>query len=92
MIASFRSNALQRYWERSEGKRLPPAYTKRIGMILDRLDEATRPAQMNVPGLRFHALAGNMKGRYAVTVSANWRITFGWSGDDAVDVDLEDYH
>jgi proteic killer suppression protein len=47
---------------------------------------------MNAPGLRFHRLTGNMKGRYAVTVSANWRITFAWSGQDAVDVDLEDYH
>ncbi|HEX8664836.1 MAG TPA: hypothetical protein VF744_12470 [Beijerinckiaceae bacterium] len=22
----------------------------------------------------------------------NWRITFRWDGEDAVDVDLEDYH
>ena len=61
-------------------------------MILDRLDAATSPTQMNAPGLRFHALTGNMKGRYAVTVSANWRITFAWSGDDATEVELEDYH
>lgn len=33
-----------------------------------------------------------MAGRYAVSVSGNWRITFGWSGEDAVAVDLEDYH
>ena len=31
-------------------------------------------------------------GRYAVTVSRNWRITFAWAGDNATDVDLEDYH
>jgi proteic killer suppression protein len=37
-------------------------------------------------------LSGNFVGRYAVWVSRNWRITFGWSGDDAIDVDLEDYH
>jgi toxin HigB-1 len=30
--------------------------------------------------------------RYAVDASGNWRITFGWDGDDAIDVDLEDYH
>jgi proteic killer suppression protein len=30
--------------------------------------------------------------RYSVWVSGEWRITFGWDGDDAVDVDLEDYH
>ncbi len=27
-----------------------------------------------------------------VTVARNWRITFAFDGEDAVDVDLEDYH
>jgi proteic killer suppression protein len=47
---------------------------------------------MNLPGLRFHALTGNLKGRFAVLVSPNWRITFAWEGEDAADLDLEDYH
>jgi proteic killer suppression protein len=47
---------------------------------------------MNAPGLGFHALTGDQKGRYAVTVSRNWRLTFAWDGDGAVDLDLEDYH
>ena len=33
-----------------------------------------------------------MAGRFAITVSRNWRLTFGFDGDDAVQVDLEDYH
>jgi proteic killer suppression protein len=33
-----------------------------------------------------------LKGRYAMTVSRNWRLTFAWDGEDAVHVDLEDYH
>ena len=37
-------------------------------------------------------LVGDQKGRFAVDASGNWRITFGWIGDDAVGVDLEDYH
>ena len=28
----------------------------------------------------------------AVTVRANWRVTFRFEGGDAYDVDLEDYH
>ena len=43
-------------------------------------------------GLGFHALVGRDKGRYAVNASGNWRITFGWTEGDALDVDLEDYH
>ena len=47
---------------------------------------------MNLPGLRFHPLKGESKGRYAVDASGNWRVTFGWEGEDAIEVDLEDYH
>jgi len=61
-------------------------------MILDRLDAAVRPDALHLPGLGFHRLAGDQRGRYAVAVSANWRITFGWDGEDAVQVDFEDYH
>ena len=60
--------------------------------MLDRLDAAARPDDMNVPGWRFHPLHGARKGRWAVAVSGNLRLTFGFDGEDAVDVNLEDYH
>jgi proteic killer suppression protein len=47
---------------------------------------------MDLPGYGFHALKGGRVGQYSVTVTANWRITFGFDGEDAVDVNLEDYH
>ena len=92
MIASFRSRAFKRYWERSETKKLPPASVDRIAMILDRLNAAIAPGDLDLPGLGFHPLKGNRKGDFAVFVTRNWRITFGWDDGDAVDVDLEDYH
>jgi len=61
-------------------------------MILDRLDAAVEPKALNLPGLAFHQLAGKGKGRFAVSVSANWRITFAFDGENAVEVDFEDYH
>jgi proteic killer suppression protein len=47
---------------------------------------------MNVPGWRLHPLRGDQKGRWAVAVSGNLRLTFAFDGEDAVAVDLEDYH
>ncbi len=47
---------------------------------------------MDLPGLRLHSLKGKLKGRWSVTISGNWRVTFAFSGKDAVDVDYEDYH
>jgi proteic killer suppression protein len=46
---------------------------------------------MNIPGFGFHGLNGNPK-RYAVSINGNYRITFGWDGQNATKLDLEDYH
>ena len=47
---------------------------------------------MDAPGFGFHKLTGDQAGRFAVWVSRNWRITFSWEGENAEQVDLEDYH
>lgn len=92
MIESFKSKALKRYWTKGDESGLRPDWRNKVRLILSRLDVAAKPEELDLPGLGFHALSANLAGRYAVTVSRNWRITFGWDGEDATDVDLEDYH
>jgi len=92
MIRSFRSKALRRFAEKGDPSKLSVRNADRIARILLRLDEAETPEEMNVAGLKFHALKGRDKGRFSVWVTGNYRITFAWSGEDAVDLDLEDYH
>ena len=92
MIRSFRDRGLREFFETGNPRRLSVQNPTRIRRILLALNDATRPEDMNLPGFRFHQLVGRDKGRYAVNASGNWRITFGWSEDDAIDVDLEDYH
>jgi proteic killer suppression protein len=77
---------------RGDASKLSVQNPARIRRILLALDKARTPDAMNLPGLRFHSLKGEGKGRYAVDASGNWRITFGWDGDDAIEIDLEDYH
>ncbi|MDO8703404.1 MAG: type II toxin-antitoxin system RelE/ParE family toxin [Sulfuricaulis sp.] len=60
--------------------------------LLDRLDAASGPQDMNLPGFGFHLLKGDRKGVYAIDVSGNWRITWRSGPDGAYDVNLEDYH
>jgi hypothetical protein len=50
------------------------------------------PRDMGLPGLKLHPLKGGRAGSWSVSVSGNWRITFRFSGKDAVDIDYEDYH
>lgn len=60
--------------------------------MLDALDQAMSPDQLNIPGWRLHQLSGGRKGTWSISVSGNWRITFEFSGTDTVNVNLEDYH
>jgi toxin HigB-1 len=94
MISSFRSKKLERYWTKGDAKGLPADHIKRLRLRLTALDNALLVDEMDVPGWHLHALSGNMQGRFAVRVTGNWRLTFGWDahGPTAVDVDYEDYH
>lgn len=92
MIRSFRSKALRRFAESGDSSKLSVRNVDRVRRILTQLDEAAAPEEMNLAGWKFHPLKGRDKGRFSVWVTGNYRITFGWDGNDALDVDLEDYH
>ena len=42
---------------------------------------------MAIPGFDLHPLKGKLKGRWAVSVSGNWRIVFRFDNGNAYDVD-----
>lgn len=92
MITSFRSKALKRFWQDADMSGIHPDWRKKVKLLLSALDVAESPADLNLPGFGFHALSGDQAGRFALKVSANWRMTFGWEAPNAIDVDLEDYH
>jgi proteic killer suppression protein len=92
VIEGFRSRALKRYWTKGDEAGVRADWRAKVRIILSRLDAARQPKEMDTPGLGFHRLKGDRAGRFAVWVSRNWRITFAWKGENAVEVDLEDYH
>jgi proteic killer suppression protein len=92
VIRSFRHKGLERLFTASAAPGIPAVHRARIIRMLDRLDAASRPGDMNVPGWRFHPLRRTQKGRWAIDVSGNLRLTFAFEGEDAIDIDLEDYH
>lgn len=92
MIKSFRHKGLQAFFETGSKAGIQPHHAARLGRQLARLDLAKTVADMNVPGWRLHALVGNLAGRYAVSVSGNWRLIFRFEGEDVVLLDYQDYH
>ena len=92
MIRSFRHKGLKRLFVEDDRSKLDPQDADKIARILARLSQSRAPQDMAVPGFRLNPLKGKRQGHWAVTVRANWRIIFRFDGEDAVDVDLIDYH
>ncbi len=90
MIKSYKHKGLKAYWTKGNARGLNPSWLSRIDNIISALDAATRPEDLNLPGLRFHPLQG--VSRYSVSLTGNFRVTFGWRSGHPVDVDIEDYH
>ncbi|MGA7236976.1 MAG: type II toxin-antitoxin system RelE/ParE family toxin [Bryobacteraceae bacterium] len=92
MIESFSHKGLWRLFEQDDASKVKADQVDRLRLILSALDQASGVGDMKQPTFRLHPLKGNRKGVWAVTVRANWRVTFRFEGGDAYDVDLEDYH
>jgi proteic killer suppression protein len=61
-------------------------------MILAALETSLEVNDMDIPGFKLHPLRGKLKGRWSVSVSGNWRITFEFRDGNAYVLDYEDYH
>ena len=92
MIKSILHKGLRRLFDEDERRGLPPELVERLRVILAAIDAAGSIEDLNRPSFRLHALKGDFKGFWAVTVRANWRIIFRFENGDATDVDFLDYH
>ena len=83
---------MKRLFQQGDTSKVRADQARRILDILGHLDTAQRPSDLDLPGYRLHALKGDLKGAWSVTVSGNWRIVFRFVDGDVFDVDLVDYH
>ena len=91
MIRSFRSRGLSAFWHKGDASRIRADHLQRVRVRLDALNAARSPQEMNLPGFDFHKLRGKPI-RYSIHVNGPWCITFAWDGEDAIQVDYEQYH
>jgi len=92
MIRSIRHKGLKRLHEDDDPRGVIGEHAEKLRDILARLDAASAAADMDLPGFRLHPLKGELKGFWAVTVRANWRVIFRFADRDALDVDYVDYN
>ncbi len=92
MIKSFRHKGLRRLYESGSGAGIQASHKIRVRLQLSALDTAQTIEDMDIPGFRLHPLKGKLKGRWSISVSGNWRITFEFRDGNAFILDYEDYH
>lgn len=93
MIHSFADRDSERLWAREPVRRFPVELRRVILRKLVQVDAATRLDDLRVPpGNRLERLSGDRAGQHSIRVNDQWRVCFRWTGSDAEDVAIVDYH
>ena len=92
MIKTIKHKGLGKFYKTGSLSGIQAHHGRRLQLILTRLDASVCAEDMDLPGLYFHKLKGQLKYFYSVTVQANWRIIFRFEDDHAYYVNYVDYH
>ena len=93
MIKTFADKETQKLFIIGKSKRLPADLVKRAMRRLEYIHYAKILNDLRVPpSNRLHALKGDRKGQYSISINEQWRICFRFINGDAFDVQITDYH
>jgi len=93
MIKTFANRRTQELFLLGSAKWFPSDVTASAIRKLEYVHLATRIDDLRVPpGNRLHALEGDRKGQYSISINDQWRICFRFEAGDAYDVEICDYH
>ena len=93
MIRSFADRDTERLWEREPVRRFPPVLRKVMLRKLGHVDAAVRLNDLrSPPGNRLEKLKRERDGQHSIRVNDQRRVCFRWTGSDAYDVEITDFH
>ena len=92
MIKSFAHKGLKKFFLTGSKAGIQPKHSTRLRLILAQLNQSRSVEDMRIPTFELHELKGNRKATWAVTVQANWRVTFRFENGHSEIVNYEDYH
>ena len=96
-IKSFRDKATEdiNYGRASKLalRKLPSELHKKAQIKLARLGSATSLDDLRtIRGNRFEALRGDRRGQFSIRINDKYRVCFKWQEQNAVEVEIVDYH
>ncbi|MBZ0109372.1 MAG: type II toxin-antitoxin system RelE/ParE family toxin [Candidatus Scalindua rubra] len=93
MIKSFKCKETEKIFNRSFSRKLPQDIQRTALRKLRMLNRAIKLNDLKVPpSNHLEALYGNRKRQHSIRINDQWRICFKWSGGEANNVEITDYH
>ena len=96
MIESFGNRLVEDLFHdktSKEVRQFPPELKRTARRKLLYLHDASELMDLRIPpGNRFEALKGELKKYYSIRINDQWRLIFRWTGGNAEDVQIIDYH
>ena len=93
MIRSFACRETERLFNDEVSRCLPTQIQRVARRKLLLLHQARRLDDLRAPpGNRLEFLKGDRAGQHSIRVNDQWRICFRWQDEDALGVEIVDYH
>ena len=93
MIRSFKCNETAKIWATGDSRRFPADILKRAIIKLAMLNRSVTLSDLSIPPAnRLEKLSGDREGGYSIRINDKFRVCFRWTGSDAEDVEIVDYH
>jgi proteic killer suppression protein len=93
MIKTFKCKETEKIFCREYSKKLPRNIQKAAFRKLRMIDRSKTLIDLKVPPAnRLEKLSGQRKGQYSIRINDQWRVCFKWIDNNALEVEITDYH
>lgn len=93
MILSFGDKDTEKIWNGERVKKIPVEIQQTGRRKLRMLHNSVNLADLKIPPAnRLEKLSGNLKDFYSIRINDQWRIVFQWINNNAMQVEIMDYH
>jgi proteic killer suppression protein len=96
MLKSLADKATQDIYDginSRQARKLPRELHSKARRLMDQINAAPTLDMLRIPpSNRLENLKGDWAGFWSLRINDQWRIVFRWQGQDALDVQVIDYH
>jgi proteic killer suppression protein len=93
MIKTFKCKETGKIFHREYSRKLPRDIQRLAFRKLRMIHRSQTLSDLRVPPAnRLEKLSGQRKGQYSIRINDQWRICFRWVDNNALDVEITNYH